>query len=159
MLRHNALPVGIRGTGGSRVTSCTLHLLSKEQMQGRLLDELWKVHFIDGNVSRGIESLLANEDSGLIRLVCKKAKGGTPSVVRASLKRAKIRIDFPVPAIRATSPDVWLQFNEALTQALDILARSSDFDFAIENPRTLGFLRKLIGEDITFEEFLAMIRE
>jgi hypothetical protein len=28
----------------------TLHLLSKQQMQGRLLDELWKVHFIDGNV-------------------------------------------------------------------------------------------------------------
>jgi hypothetical protein len=24
-------------------------------MQGRLLDELWKVHFIDGNVSRSIE--------------------------------------------------------------------------------------------------------
>jgi len=53
----------------------TLHLLSKEQMQGRLLDELWKVHFIDGNVSRSIEALLANEDAGLIRLVCKSAKG------------------------------------------------------------------------------------
>jgi len=77
----------------------TLHLLSKEQMQGRLLDELWKVHFIDGNVSRSIEALLANEDSGLIRLLCKKTKGVTPSDVRASLKRAKIRIDFPVPTI------------------------------------------------------------
>jgi predicted type IV restriction endonuclease len=79
----------------------TLHLLSKEQMQGRLLDELWKVHFIDGNVSRSIEALLANEDVGLIRLVSKKAKGVTPSEVRASLKRAKIRIDFPVPAVPA----------------------------------------------------------
>ena len=29
----------------------------------------------------------------------------------------------------------------------------------IENPLALGFLRRLIGEDITFEEFLAMIRE
>ena len=44
-------------------------------------------------------SLLANEDAGLIRLLCKKAKGVTPSEVRASLKRAKIRIDFPVPAV------------------------------------------------------------
>lgn len=77
----------------------TLHLLSKEQMQGRLLDELWKLHFIDGNVSRSIESLLANEDPGLIRLLCKKTKGVTRSEVRASLKRAKLRIDFPVPAI------------------------------------------------------------
>jgi hypothetical protein len=74
-------------------------LLSKQQMQGRLLDELWKIHFIDGNVSRSIESLLANEDHGLIRLICNKTKGVTPAEVRASLKRAKIRIDFPVLAI------------------------------------------------------------
>ena len=60
---------------------------------------------------------------------------------------------------RQTFPDGWLQFNEALAQAPDILARTSEFDFAIENPLTLGFLRSLIGEDITFEEFLAMIRE
>ena len=86
-------------TANANYVTDTLHLLSKEQMQGRLLDELWKVHFIDGNVSRSIESLLANEDAGLIRLLCKKAKGVTPSDVRASLKRAKIRIDFPVPTI------------------------------------------------------------
>jgi len=86
-------------TANAGYVTDTLHLLSKEQMQGRLLDELWKVHFIDGNVSRSIEWLLTNEDSGLIRLICKKTKGVTPSEVRASLKRAKIRIDFPVPAI------------------------------------------------------------
>ena len=84
----------------------TLHLLSKEQMQGRLLDELWKVHFIDGNVSRSIEALLANEDAGLIRLVCKSAKGVTPAEVRASLKRAKIRIDFPTPPVVTGRPRV-----------------------------------------------------
>jgi len=82
----------------------TLYLLSKEQMQGRLLDELWKVHFIDGNVSRSLESLLAHEDAGLVRLLCNKAKGITPSEVRASLKRAKIRIDFPVPTLAGAWP-------------------------------------------------------
>ena len=91
--------VRISDTANASYVADTLHLLSKEQMQGRLLDELWKVHFIDGNVSRSIEALLANEDPRLIRLVCKKAKGVTPSEVRASLKRAKIRIDFPVPAV------------------------------------------------------------
>src|ERR1039458_7572905 len=91
--------VRVSDTGNANYVADTLHLLSKEQMQGRLLDELWKVHFIDGNVSRSIEALLANEDAGLIRLVCKKAKGVTPSEVRASLKRAKIRIDFPVPVV------------------------------------------------------------
>ena len=90
--------VRVSDTANANYVADTLHLLSKEQMQGRLLDELWKVHFIDGNVSRSVEALLANQDRGLIRLVCKKAKGVTPSEVRASLKRAKIRIDFPVTA-------------------------------------------------------------
>jgi len=91
--------VRVSDTANANYVADTLHLLSKEQMQGRLLDELWKVHFIDANVSRSIEALLANEDRGLIRLVCQKAKGVTPSEVRASLKRAKIRIDFPVPPV------------------------------------------------------------
>jgi len=94
--------VRISDTANANYAADTLHLLSKEQMQGRLLDELWKLHFIDASVGRSIESLLANEDSGLIRLLCKKAKGVTRSEVRASLKRAKIRIDFPVPTIAGT---------------------------------------------------------
>ena len=96
--------VRISDAANANYVADTLHLLSKEQMHGRLLDELWKVHFIDGNVSRSIEALLANEDAGLIRLLCKKAKGVTPSEVRASLKRAKIRIDFPVPAVGRIRP-------------------------------------------------------
>lgn len=96
--------VRISDTADANSAIDTLHLLSKEQMHGRLLDELWKVHFIDGNVSRSIESLLANEDSGLIRLLCKKTKGVTRSEVRASLKRAKIRIDFPMPPIGVIPP-------------------------------------------------------
>jgi hypothetical protein len=62
----------------------TLQLLSKEQMQGRLLDELWKLHFIDGNVSRSIESLLANEDPGLVRLVCNSLQEGEGRYFRRS---------------------------------------------------------------------------
>jgi predicted type IV restriction endonuclease len=91
--------VRVSDAANANYVADTLHLLSKEQMHGRLLDELWKVHFIDGNVSRSIEALFANKDAGLIRLVCKKAKGVKPAEVRASLKRAKIRIDFPVPAV------------------------------------------------------------
>ena len=43
----------------------------------------------------------------------------------------------------------WVQFNDALTQTPDILSRTSEFDFAIENPAVLNFLRKLIGENVT----------
>jgi hypothetical protein len=65
-------------------------------MRGSLLDEMWKAHFVDRNVRQAIEALLAEEDVGLVRVISKKAAGLTPAEIRASLKRAKIRIDFPI---------------------------------------------------------------
>ncbi len=88
----------------------TLTLLSKDKMRGSLLDEMWKAHFVDRRVRQTLESLLAEEDGGLIRVISKKATGLTPAEVRASLKRAKIRIDFPLPSAPArpapVSPEV-----------------------------------------------------
>lgn len=93
----------------------TLALLSKDKMRGSLLDELWKAHFIDRKVRLAFESLLREEDAALIRLICKKAAGVTPSEARASLKRAKITIDFPVPKIpdqpAAPSPAAYAGLN------------------------------------------------
>lgn len=77
----------------------TIALLSKDKMRGSLLDELWKAHFIDRKVRLAFESLLRDDDAALIRFICKKASGVTPSEARASLKRAKITIDFPVPKV------------------------------------------------------------
>lgn len=77
----------------------TLVLLSKEKMRGSLLDEMWKAHFIDRRVRLAFESLLGEDDASLIRFICKKASGVTPSEGRASLKRAKITIDFPLPKV------------------------------------------------------------
>ena len=53
----------------------------------------------------------------------------------------------------------WVRFDETLNETVDILSRTAEFDFTIENPRTLDFLRALLGKDITLEEFEAMIRE
>ena len=77
----------------------TLCLLSKDKMRGSLLDELWKAHFIDRRVRLALESLLGDDDAPLIRVICKKANGVTPSEARLSLKRAKISIDFPIPKV------------------------------------------------------------
>jgi hypothetical protein len=85
----------------TKVLTDTLILLSKDMMRGSLLDEMWKAHFIDRNVRLALESLFAEDDGGLVRLIQKKAAALTPSDVRASLKRAKIRIDFPVPSVSA----------------------------------------------------------
>lgn len=78
----------------------TLTLLSKDRMRGSLLDEMWKAHFIDRRVRLAFESLLGEDDAPLIRAICKKANGVTPSEARGSLKRAKITIDFPVPSVQ-----------------------------------------------------------
>jgi len=54
--------------------------------------------------------------------------------------------------------DQWVKFDESLMETPDLLSRTGEFDFAIENPRTLGIFRILIGELISFEEFEILIR-
>ncbi len=81
----------------------TLELLSKEKMGDNLLNVLWKAHFIDRHVSKALGELLQNDDESLIRLIKKKAPELTPSDIRDSLKRADIRIDFPVVSVSSQS--------------------------------------------------------
>ncbi len=81
----------------------TLELLSKEKMGDNLLNVLWKAHFIDRHVSTALGELLQNDDAGLIRLIRRKAPELTPSDIRDSLKRADIRIDFPVVSVSSQS--------------------------------------------------------
>jgi|HubBroStandDraft_1064217.scaffolds.fasta_scaffold110730_2 hypothetical protein len=77
----------------------TLLLLGRDMMRGSMLDELWKAHFVDRNVRVALESLLAAPDRGLERLISKKARALKTADIRASLKRAKIKIDFPAPSV------------------------------------------------------------
>jgi hypothetical protein len=81
----------------------TLALLSKEKMGDNLLNVLWKAHFVDRHVSTTLMELFRNDDSGLIRLIRRSTPGLTPSEIRDSLKRADIRIDFPVVTVSSGS--------------------------------------------------------
>jgi hypothetical protein len=81
----------------------TLELLSKEKMGDNLLNVLWKAHFIDRHVSRTLGELLQNDDGSLIRLIRKRTLELTPAEIRESLKRADIRIDFPVVSVSTQS--------------------------------------------------------
>lgn len=81
----------------------TLELLSKEKMGDNLLNVLWKAHFIDRHVSQALGELLQNDDASLIRLIRKKTPELTPSDIRDSLKRADIRVDFPVVSVSSQS--------------------------------------------------------
>jgi predicted type IV restriction endonuclease len=79
----------------------TLDLLSKDRMGENRLDVLWKAHFIDRHIKQALDNLFRNEDPGFIRLIRKKTKGISPSEIKESLKRADIRIDFPLIASMA----------------------------------------------------------
>ncbi len=99
------------------------------------------------------------------------AAPSTPALVQEFQENGFVRIPgaLTAPQVTAlhqaidrdleTSPESWVRFDETLIETVDILLRAPDFDFTIENPVTLGFLRGLLGEDITFEEFEVMIRE
>ena len=52
----------------------------------------------------------------------------------------------------------WVKFDESLIETPDVLSRTAEFDFTIENPATLTILRSLLGELITLEEFEILIR-
>ena len=54
--------------------------------------------------------------------------------------------------------DEWVKFDESLIETPDVISRTAEFDFAIENPATLAILHGLLGELITFEEFEILIR-
>src|SRR5262245_10980952 len=55
-------------------------------------------------------------------------------------------------------PGDWIELSESFCEGTNVLPHTSDFDEAIENPKTLDILRAIIGEDITFEEFAIMLR-
>src|SRR6185295_12231914 len=54
--------------------------------------------------------------------------------------------------------DAWVMFDESLNETPDIISRTAEFDFTIENPLTLPLVRSLFGELITLEEFEILIR-
>src|SRR2546422_2565990 len=54
--------------------------------------------------------------------------------------------------------DQWVTFDESLMETPDVISRTAEFDFTIENPVTFSILRGLLGELITFEEFEIIIR-
>jgi len=61
------------------------------------------------------------------------------------------RLNAAVDRYRAEHAEQWVIFSESLQQTADVLPDSAEFDFTIENPRILDPLRRLLGEDISFE--------
>lgn len=74
----------------------TLDLLSKGKMGEKLIDALWKAHFVDRHVKMALEKLLTAENRSLVRWIRSRRRELAPAEIRESLKRADIHIGFPV---------------------------------------------------------------
>lgn len=74
----------------------TLVLLSKNKMGEKLINTLWKAHFVDHRVKAALEDILHNEDGALARLVRKKEPELSRAEIRESLERANFLVDFPI---------------------------------------------------------------
>ena len=77
-------------------TARTLSLLSKDKMGEKLIDALWKAHFIDRKVRLSLEELFTSDSRNLVNWLRRRRPELTTSEIRESLKRAGIQIEFPV---------------------------------------------------------------
>lgn len=91
---------------------------------------------------------LANSFSRLGYLV---VPGLLPASVVTSINAA-------IDAHRAAHADEWVELSDSLAQTVDVLPGSADFDAAIENPRALELLTRIVGPSVALEEFSVMIR-
>ena len=73
----------------------TLELISKDRMQEKQIDTLWKAHFVDHRVKAILEDLFRGDDS-FIRLIAKREGSLTLGEIQNSLHRADVKISFPV---------------------------------------------------------------
>src|SRR5215211_3942243 len=116
--------VRISESNQEEYTLDTLELLSKAKMGDNLLNVLWKAHFIDRHVSRALGELLQNDDASLIRLIRKRTPELTPSEIRESLKRADIRIDFPVVSV--SSQTLAREVEDEGTPPVEVVEKAKD---------------------------------
>lgn len=78
----------------------TLSLLSRSRLQEKLIDRLWRAHFIDRQVREAFDSLLEPEPSAdFVRLIRKRVPALPPADIKAGLERLEFRFDFPGPLV------------------------------------------------------------
>ena len=82
----------------------TLDLLSKANMGEKLIDALWKAHFVDHHVKIVLDELLNGENRNLVNWIHRKRPELTRSDIRESLHRADVQVDFPVITPQFSGP-------------------------------------------------------
>jgi len=83
----------------------TLLLLSKAQLQGTVIDDLWRQYFVDRQVKQAVESLSGIEPpTDFLHLIRKRVPALSLTDVRQSLGRATLSLDYRAAQSAPTPP-------------------------------------------------------
>lgn len=81
----------------------TLELLSKPQLQGTMIDDLWRAYYVDRQVKKAVEDLFGLEAPvDFVNLVRKRVPPLSSTDVRQSLGRATLSLDYPAMKLTPT---------------------------------------------------------
>lgn len=105
-----------------------LGLISKDQLRTNRIGALWKAHFVDRRVRAAVERFFsADQDMALVNHVRAIATDLTPEDIRASMRRCKLTLDFPLspddlaaanvrrPARKSSKPTWKAEFGQEVT--------------------------------------------
>lgn len=83
----------------------TLALVSRSNMEGNILNELWRVYYVDRRVKQALQELFTAPEKGLLRLIRRNVSDLSPKAIMESLRRLDVRIDSPTPVPDAVASD------------------------------------------------------
>ncbi|MFO1052216.1 MAG: type I restriction enzyme HsdR N-terminal domain-containing protein [Planctomycetota bacterium] len=87
----------VRVSAGDPTAAATLELLSKSRIEENRIEVLWRAHFVDRQVRAALEELFSpDHDMLLVNTVEQRTKNLTVDEIRASIKRCRVTLDFPV---------------------------------------------------------------
>jgi hypothetical protein len=81
----------------------TLSLLARDNIEGNVLDELWKLHFVDRRVKGALKEILETPGTGIVRLIRRREPKLKPKDIVESLWRLELRIESPEPRLPASA--------------------------------------------------------
>ncbi len=72
-----------------------LSLISRSNMEGDILSDLWKAHYVDRRVKEAIRGMLDAVDKKVVKLIRQALPDLSPKDIAESIRRLDIRIEIP----------------------------------------------------------------
>ncbi len=94
-----------------------------------------------------------------VNQICEEFQRNGFVVLPNALSEADVsKLNAAIDRHRVAHEHDWVDVGESMSQTVDVLNRTEEFDLTIENENTLAILRKVLGNDLTFEEISIILR-